>query len=126
MPYSLAWEKCGIYCEFTGEVTSQDFYNYSVEAYGDERFCNVRYQLFNYLDAQRITFGYRDIIKVAAIDRAMATANFGVRCATVGSFWDLEALSNLYHSEMKGSSWDACYFDSIDSARSWLGLAPVL
>jgi hypothetical protein len=67
MPYSLIWEPQGVYKHFTGLVTGAELLQSVQEIASDARFFNLRYEVSDYLPAERTDFSQDFLNEVRAV-----------------------------------------------------------
>ena len=120
MAYRIKWEERGVYCKFSGTVSGGELIQCNNDIYGDERFDNIKYQIFDMLDVTELTIETIDVRKAAACDCAAAITNPNVKCALVAFDKNAHSLSELYQSGIAKSPWDGRSFRTIKEARSWL------
>ena len=120
MPYVIEWEEKGLYCKFYGRVTGAELIQCNKDIYGDERFDEIRFQLFDMLAIIKLDIGPKDVRIVAACDNAAALTNPKVKCALVAKDENAHILSRLYQNGIKDSPWEGRSFKNISDAREWL------
>ena len=120
MPYVSNWEENGVYCTFVGKVTGTELIQCNNDIYGDKRFDDIRYQLFDMLSVTEIAITDEGILMVAACDKAAALTNPAVKCALVATNEIIHAFSRLYQKGIKKSPWEGRSFYDVSKAREWL------
>lgn len=75
MAYQIRWENIGVYCKFTGIVSSNDLMDCNSTIYASPRFDTLRYQIFDMLNATDIAFTIEDVELAAACDYAASLTN---------------------------------------------------
>ena len=55
MPYSIKWEERGVHLVFTGHVTGGEIKRAGDAMYGHEGFDIIRYQIFDFTNADDFT-----------------------------------------------------------------------
>lgn len=119
MPYSIAWNKETVCCTFSGAVSGEELATCNLSMYGDPRFDDIRFQLFDMLKVTHVSFERDDVKLVAAYDRAAAKVNPNVKCALVSTDHVALKLSEVYRHENIGSPWEAKAFRSREEACEW-------
>lgn len=120
MPYQTEWRDRGVYWTFTGVVTGEEILQSNFDIYGDERFDNLKYQIANLLEAEKIEVSERHMKKVAHLDAAAARTNKSVRVAVVARKADAIILQRLYEKHATDESWPTKLFDSVEAAEAWV------
>lgn len=121
MSYIINWEENGVYCKFSGAVSGNELIQCNGDLYGDARFDDVKYELFDMLDVTELTIKPIDVKKVAGCDRAASRRiRPNVKCALVAIDEHAHILSKVYQSEISESSWEGRDFTTIKDAREWL------
>jgi hypothetical protein len=121
MPYEVKWESRGVYWRFFGRATGFEILQANLDAYGDPRFEELKYQIADFLEIESLEMDLREVKKIAYMDKAAARSNPNVRVALVAKPETLEMHAKL-HAEYAGySPWETEVFESLEEARSWLG-----
>jgi hypothetical protein len=120
MPYISEWENNGIYCTFSGRVTGKELIQCNNDIYGDKRFDDIRYQLFDMLSVTEIAITGEDVLIVASCDKAAALTNPAVKCALIAHNEIIHAFSSLYQKGIEKSPWMGRSFYDVSKAREWL------
>jgi hypothetical protein len=120
MSYIINWEEKGVYCKFSKIVSGKELTNCNMAIYGDPRFDNIRYQIFDMVDVTEFKIDVIDVRIVASCDHAAAKTNPRVKCALVATDKIALALSRVYQDEISESPWEGRSFTNIKNAREWL------
>lgn len=120
MPYVLDWEKNGVCCTFSGKATGMELIQCNNDIYGNKRFDEIRYQLFDMMRVTEIAIEDEDVLIVAACDKAAALTNPTVKCALVTNNEIILSLSILYQKGIEKSPWKGLSFHNVSKAREWL------
>ena len=120
MPYHIEWRNRGVYWSYTGVVTGEDILQSNFDIYGDERFDNLRYQIVNLLEAEKIEVSERHMQKIACLDTAAAQTNKKVFVAIIAREAEARNLQKLYAKHARGESWPSRLFGSVKDAESWV------
>ncbi|PXA03128.1 hypothetical protein DDZ13_13755 [Coraliomargarita sinensis] len=120
MPYKTEWRNRGVCWTYTGTVSGEDILKSNLDIYGDERFDDLKYQIVNLLEAEKIEVSERHMQKVAHLDAAAARTNKRVRVAVVAADKDARLLHELYVKHLSDGGWTSKLFDSIESAEAWV------
>ena len=120
MSYFINWEGKGVYCKFSEIVSGKELTLCNMAIYGDPRFDDIRYQIFDMTDVTGLEIDVKDVRIVASCDCAAAITNPRVKCALVSTDIIAHALSKVYQSEINETPWEGRSFINIKSARDWL------
>ena len=120
MAYEITWEERGVYCKFSGTVSGDDVKHCNNDIYGDERFDNIKYQIFDMLDVAKLSIEAIDARIAAACDCSAAVTNPNVKCALVATDEKAHTLSRAYQIGVLTSPWEGRSFTTIKDAYDWL------
>jgi len=120
MPYQIEWRDCGVYWTYTGVVTGEDILQSNFDIYGDERFDDLRYEIVNLLEAEKVEVSERHMQKVAHLDSAAARTNTNIRVAVVAREAEAVFLQTLYSKFSKENGWPTRLFESVEDAEAWV------
>ncbi len=120
MPYVLYWEKNGVCCTFSGRATGTELIQCNNDIYGNKRFDEIRYQLFDMMGVTEIAIEEEEVLIVVACDKAAALTNPAVKCALVAHNEIIHAFSSLYQKGIEKSPWTGRSFYDVSKAREWL------
>ena len=110
----------GVVITFSGVVDGEELFQAAEEIYGDERFDNIRYQIFNFTKVTEFKVDVDWVTKIAAWDKAAALSNPHMKIATVATDEKIQMLESLYRAESLESPWKIRLFTSIDEAQKWI------
>jgi len=123
MPYTLDWEKDGVYWKYYGEVSGKEIIEASTSIYGDQRFDSLKYKLANFLDAESIKMDENEIALIAYQHRSVERSNPYIKIAIVMNPAYIN-LANKFASFFSESYWEVQVFQDLDEANNWLGRMP--
>ncbi|HKK19649.1 MAG TPA: hypothetical protein VJ952_13300 [Opitutales bacterium] len=120
MPYHIEWRDRGVYWTYTGLVTGDDILQSNFDIYGDARFDDLKYEIVNLLEAEKIGVSERHMQKIAHLDAAAARTNTNIRVAIVAREADAVYLQKLYTKHSKDHGWPTQLFESVQAAEAWV------
>lgn len=120
MPYSLLWEPNGVYKKFTGLVTGAELVRSVIEVAEDIRFTGARYEVSDYLSAERTDFSQDALNEVRAVRIGSISRNPSLRVAIVTLDTEIQqriystiaARLTLHHTKV---------FSVLAEAEAWVG-----
>jgi hypothetical protein len=121
MPYDVQWEPKGVYWRFCGEVSGLEVLQSNLEAYGDPRFGELKYQIADFLEIESLDMEPSEVKKLAYLDKAAAKSNPHIKVALVAQRETLEAHARLHADYAGYSPWETEVFEGLNEARAWLG-----
>lgn len=122
MGYEIVWEEPnGLVKRHFGHVTGKEVLDANCNIEKDSRFDALRYVINDFSECVGVSASITEIEEIAAIDYAAAASNPNIRLAIVATHPDVLVASARYISNPV-SPFPARIFDSMDDARSWLGL----
>jgi len=121
MAYTIEWSAAGVLVTMTGEVDIKELNEANGKLHGDERFDEMRSQVWDLLRASFTTITKREIEQPTAIDRVAARINTKVRVALVTTTpHDVELCEHYAErSAALGSTWEIRVFPDVAGARAW-------
>ena len=122
MPYSVEWKERGAHWKFTGIVTGQEILQADLDLYGDERFDNLSYALFDFSGGTSFALTEKEMKEIAYLDMASTPTNPNIKLAIVASHDVMKKMSGLYAEYMELSPWETKIFDTVEEAKQWLNL----
>lgn len=125
MPYAISWHPPYAIFRFYGDIDVEDFLESNTEVYGDRRFDDLRYQVFDFREVSSVdiedTGNLLDKIRlVAEMDKVAARSNPNIVVVTVATDSTIAALSSFYESEMMDSPWQSRFFATMEEAMTWV------
>ena len=120
MPYSTEWKKKGVHWTFTGIVTGREILQVNLDAYGDKRFDDLRYQLVDFSEASSFDVTETEVKVIAFEDMAAARSNPRIKVALVAPQGIIRKLSEFYARQTDPSPWETKIFDTVKEAKQWL------
>jgi len=124
MPYNIVWEERGASTKFTGKITIDEINQANDEHYGDPRYDDIKYQLFDFTSADLSAITLDDAKYPAAIDKAANTYKLILKVALVAKDDYAKTLCREYInlSMQFNSTWVFGVFDSYKKAKDWCSL----
>jgi hypothetical protein len=120
MKEKTTWESGGVIITFSGVVDGEELLQANEELYGDERFDNIHYQIWDYSNVIEFKLDVDWVAKIAALDKAAALSNSIMKVASVATDEVTQMLSSLYEAESLESPWEIQLFTSVDEAQQWV------
>ncbi len=121
MPYDTRWEPKGVHWRFFGRVSGLEVLQSNLEAYGDPRFTEIKYEIADFLEIDSLDMKPSEVKKLAYLDKAAAKSNPHIRVALVARREAIEKHARLHADYAVYSDWETEVFESLDEARAWLG-----
>ena len=87
--------------------------------YGDERFDNMRFQIFDISKVTKVNAPESDISVIAALDRSSAKWNPNVKVACITEDDYSMQLIEIYASYLMDIEWEVKIFTNFDDALAW-------
>ena len=120
MPYALIWEPQGVYKKFTGVVTGAELVRSVIEVANAMQFTGARYEVSDYLAAERTDFSQDALNEVRAVRIGSFSRNPTLKVAIVTLdaqiqqriFSTIVARQTLHQTKI---------FDAVADANAWLG-----
>jgi hypothetical protein len=120
MPYSLSWEPNGVYKKFTGLVTGAELVRSVIEVAEDIRFIGARYEVSDYLSAERTDFSQDALNEVRAVRIGSISRNPSLRVAIVTL--DTEIQQRIYSTiAARLTLHQTKVFSALADADAWVG-----
>ncbi|MFO1338078.1 MAG: hypothetical protein U1F53_07550 [Burkholderiaceae bacterium] len=120
MPYSLTWERHGVYRRYSGDVTIAERIESFEAICGDARFDDLRYSITDYLAVQRYEVSERATREIAALHIGPAMTNPVLRIAAVAVRPDVLAAIRMF-IDTGFAAQPYQVFPTVELARRWLG-----
>ncbi len=122
MPHETTWEKKGVYWKFYGIVTVEEVNEANEEAYGNSRFDELKYFIWDGTDIKQLDLTEEDADISAATDRSTVSYKPIMKGALVANKEAIRKFLERYidTSLEFGSTWGFKLFDCIEDARKWV------
>jgi hypothetical protein len=122
MPHQTLWENKGIYWRFSGVVTLDEQELADGEMYGDPRFDELEYFIWDGTDIDKVDYHETEADEPAAIDKVSSVYKPNLKGALIAKTESVKLVVQRYikTSIELGSSWEFKMFDSLEQAREWL------
>ena len=117
----MTWNKAGTVAEFFGKITLDTILEVDQKHYNDPRFDEIRYELYDFAQADLSEVRISDVQVPAAYDFGASHINRRIKVASVATDPHAIELCKHYISVSKGvnSSWSFPIFDNRESALEW-------
>lgn len=121
MVYAIVWNSKGAITRFTGKVGIEEINQANNEHYGDARYDEIKYQLFDFTEADLSSIAADDAKYPAAYDKAATIYKFYLRVAMVVADDYTQALCEEYIklSQRYNSGWEFGVFSTLKEALTW-------
>lgn len=120
MPYSLVWEPNGVYKKFSGLVSGDELLQSVREVASDIRFGALRYEVSDYLEAERTDFSQDALNEVRAVRIGSFMNNPSMKVAIVTL--DTEIQQRIYSTiAARLTLHQTKVFIGLQDANTWLG-----
>ena len=122
MAHNTTWEERGIYWKFSGHVSAVEVEEADNEMYGDPRFDEIKYFIWDMTDASELGMTESDSDFPAGTDRAAAYTNKNLNGALVSNNEQIRKRFKRYievSSEI-GNPWKLKIFNNLEDARAWV------
>lgn len=120
MSYEHIWEKNGVYRKYSGSTNGEEIIQAMADVHGHALFDSIRYVINDLLHITEHNISSKDIITIAAIDKAAAISNPNIKIAIVATMPTLQMLASLYGDLISVSPYTSEIFTNLDEARNWL------
>lgn len=123
MAYELIWEQDGLIFSYSGIVTNEDAIHSNEQYYSDSRSDDIRFQIVDFTNAEKINIDEETVEYIGAMDCAQSKSSFeSQKIAFVGNQDNLKTVMDVYSITLSsiGSDWKVGYFYDIESAKEWV------
>jgi len=122
MPHKTIWEKDGIYWQFYGDITLAEVHEANGEAYGDHRFDDIKYFIWNMTDVNNLEMSLDDAKKPACTDEVASSYKRRLNGAFAATDKHIRKVIERYIelSIEHKSTWNLKLFYTEDDARKWV------
>lgn len=122
MPHNTIWEKEGIYWQFFGIVPLQEIREADNEVYGDARFDDLKYFIWDATDVKQLDLSENEVDVPASLDTITTSYKPTMKGAFVAGDKGVRGGIERYikTSLELGSTWKFKLFENIQDARKWV------
>lgn len=120
MSYKTLLNKRGVIWTFTGSLTGEDIIESSTGVYGLENFDQMKYQILNILDIDKIDVDDNIMEEVTVYDQAAALTNPYILVAVVATDKQAERLVQIYGETTGSTPWKTAMFSTMEEAYRWI------
>ena len=124
MPYKLKIEALGVHCTVSGDFTGNEFIQVNNEIASLAQFSKLKYQLFNFENANNFSSTSNDIKQVANQDAELYKINSKMKIAIISNKIVIKGLTRMYdiyfEISCNDASWETKIFDTEENAYNWL------
>lgn len=114
------WEKSGVYRKYNDRINGEDIIQATEEVHSHALFDTFRYVINDLLQVTEHDVTSKDIITLAAIDKAAALTNPNIKIAIVATMPTIQMLASLYGDLTSNSPYKTEIFMNLDEARIWV------
>jgi hypothetical protein len=123
MPSQISYEGngSGVVVTWAGVVCGEELKKVNECIYAEAELEKLRYQIWDFTEADRVNLSYEDIRELAMRDREAAEVNPDIVVAIVGKrtlFVGFDALFHVYEQEWSG--FKSRSFETLAEARKWV------
>jgi hypothetical protein len=119
MGYTINWIGNNVIIRMDGMIGFNDIDYVNGLLYGDSRFENMRYQIFDLSDVQQFNLTARDFELLGILDKNSSIWNRSLKVAIVFTDEEMIKLMDYYKNEMKGTNWKIEVFRTFAEAEKW-------
>ena len=122
MAHNTTWEESGIYWQFFGYVSAQEVEEANNEMYGDLRFDDIKYFIWDMSNATGWGMTESDAAYSAATDKGASRTTKKVKGALISNDEKVRAIMNIYIevSSKIENPWELRIFNKLEDAREWV------
>lgn len=117
--FTYEWIDSNFIVTFYGDISFIDIMNANGIMYGDRRFDELKYQIFDYSMITSINLNNNVPEIISKLDTAAIVWNHHVKVATVTKDDYLREKIDLYNKYLESTSWIPKTFDNIHDAIQW-------
>lgn len=121
MAYELSWEPRGVVLMFSGQVSSDDIRNATIDYQRDFRFDDLRYVIEDYLGITGCDANPAEMDYIWALDVAAGISNPKIRRAVIAACPTVIEL-RLRYMPQDARAFPTEVFASLGDARGWLDI----
>ena len=121
MTYNMIWYERGTCTTFSGKTTIEEVNEVNNKHYGDARFDKIRYQLYDFTDADLSAVTLDDTKYPAAFDTAATSYKPRFKAAMVVTDELGKSLCQAYidYAKHLNNTWEMAVFESYNEAIQW-------
>lgn len=122
MPHKTTWEDKGINLQFYGDITTDEVEQSTAEAYGDHRFDDIKYFIWDMTDAESLITDEAHVESTAAESWAASTYKTSLKGAIVSNDNDICKFIEHYiaTSSKMENPWELKLFSNTKDATKWV------
>lgn len=117
--FTYEWIGSDFIATFYGDISFGDIAEANGIMYGDSRFENMKYQIFDYSKINSIDLNHDVARIIFNLDSAATVWNHSVKVATVTVNADFKESIEEYNKQMESSSWITKTFETMQEAIQW-------
>lgn len=119
MSFKLNWINNNIVITFHDELNSEQLHEADNAIYGDARFDNMKYQIFDFTHVTKINLSHAEVEIISVLDKNATRWNNSVKVASVTSNNYMREMVDIYTKGMRETNWISKTFDTIEQAKKW-------
>ena len=120
MCFKHKWIGNDIIFSFKGEISFDEIEEANCEIYGDSRYDQMTYAIYDFKSAKCINLTNKEIDVISALDNSISTWNRNLKLALIGN--DKNSVNERilhYIKLMENNDWDIELFDHPGEAIEW-------
>jgi len=121
MAYALKWNQRLVAFRYYGTVTDDDFLHSNVEAYGDPRFADLRWQVVLFDPDIRLLASGESVERIAKLDHDAYKANPAIQVVLVGDGQLQQRIYEIYADHAAEDGWEIIAFETLEEASVHVG-----
>lgn len=119
---SIIWEGNDVILTFHGVAGYKEIYDAGNLIYGDKRFDNQHYQIFDFTDIEKFDVDQGASRIFAKLDHSASRWNDNIKLGIVTTDEAQLTFTKDYVQEMQGSGWEIRLFSDLSDAKAWCKL----
>ncbi len=122
MPHKTTWEKESVNYQFYGDVSPEELDEANSEAYGDHRFKDIKYFIWDMTGVKNLGMNEEDAVRSAVTDKNASLCKQSLKGALVGNNKHIRNFLERYiaTSLRLESTWKLKLFYNAEDARKWI------
>ena len=120
MPHKTEWKHNGVVINFFGTLKAQEVLEINSILYGDSRFEEMEYQLFDFLEVKELIASNIDAKVIGTLDKQASIWNNHIKGALITTNPRLIELISIYTDVIKDTNWQVKIFNDLESANEWI------
>jgi len=119
MSFTTKWDGSNIVVKFKGKVSFREIDEADSLIYGDKRFDQMQYQIFDFADIDEFILSEHEMKVIGSLDKASSNWNNNVKVAVVTTSEEFKELMKKYMEVMQDTNWQTRIFATFIEALDW-------